>query len=198
MPAANASLELRDAHRRWHKANEMDKCYMLASMSTMLRHRHAAMATATAIMQNLTNLFGTRNRATKSQAFRSIMAKIMKEATSVRDHVLEMISHLNQIEVLGGTIDPKSQVTIILQSLPPSFQQFKLNFEMNKRNYSLVELLTELQSAEDLMIQAKATMVSLTYHSSGPRSGAGKKKVTNEVIAKAAKGKERKGNKKKI
>ncbi|XP_047943009.1 uncharacterized protein LOC125189823 [Salvia hispanica] len=98
VPAANTAQAVRDAHRRWHKANEMAKCYMLASMSTVLRHQHAAMATAADIMQNLT-----------------------KSA--------------------------------------PSFQQFKLNFEMNKRNYTLAELLTELQS-EDLMNQAKAAMVT--------------------------------------
>ncbi|XP_042047217.1 uncharacterized protein LOC121793074, partial [Salvia splendens] len=140
------------AHRKWHKANEMAKCYMLASMSSVLKHQHSAMETATEIMQNLKNLFGTQNRTAKSQTFRSIMSKTMKEGSSVRDHVLEMMGHLNQIEVLGGTIDPESQVTIILQSLPPSFQQFKLNFEMNKMNYTLAELLTELQSAEDLMV----------------------------------------------
>ncbi|XP_042020240.1 uncharacterized protein LOC121767965 [Salvia splendens] len=151
-PAANASAAVKETYRKWRKANEMAKCYMLASMSTVLQHQHQCMNTATEIMNNLNNLFGTQNRAAKSLAFRSIMTKVMKEGTSVRDHVLEMMSHLNQIEVLGGIIDPESQVTIILQSLPASYQQFKLNFEMNKRAYTLAELLTELQSAEDLMV----------------------------------------------
>ena len=60
----------------------------------------------------------------------------------------------------------------------------------------MAELLTELQSAEDLMIQAKAAMVSSTHHSSGPRPGVKKKKVTNQVAAKGAKGKKSKENKK--
>ena len=125
------------------------------------------------------------------------MAKTMKEGSSVLDHVLKMMSHLNQIEVLGGTIDAESQVTIILQSLPPSFLQFKLNFEMNKRNYTLDELLTELQSAEDLMIPAKAAMVTSTHRSSGPRPGTGRKKVTNQVTVKDAKGKNKRRPKRK-
>ncbi|XP_047949089.1 uncharacterized protein LOC125194917 [Salvia hispanica] len=123
----------------------MAKCYMLASMSSILKHQHSAMKTDAEIMTNLANLFGTQNRTPKSQAFRSIMTKTMKEGSSVRQHVLEIMSHLNQIEVLGGTIDPESQ--------------FKLKFEMNKRNYTLAELMTELQSAEDLMVQAKVAML---------------------------------------
>ncbi|XP_047978495.1 uncharacterized protein LOC125220368 [Salvia hispanica] len=114
------------------------------------------------------------------------MTKTMKEGTSLRQQVLEMMSHLNQIEVLGGTIDPESQITIILQNLPPSFQQFKLNFEMNKRDYTLAELLTELQSAEDLMVQAKVAMLSLAPNSSGSKPRAGKKKTPNPVAAKNA------------
>ena len=197
VPAANAAQALRDAHRRWHKANEMAKCYMLASMSSVLKHQHSAMETAAEIMTNLANLFGTQNRTAKSQAFRSIMTKSMKEGSSVRQHVLEMMSHLNQIEVLGGTIDPESQVTIILQSLPPSFQQFKLNFEMNKRNYTLAELLTELQSAEDLMVQAKVAMMSIAPNSSGSKARRGKKKAPNQVAVNNAKGKKKqRGDKK--
>ncbi|XP_047942724.1 uncharacterized protein LOC125189495 [Salvia hispanica] len=103
---------LRDAHRRWHKANEMAKCYMLASMSSVLKHQHSAMETAAVIMTNLVNLFGTQNRTVKSQAFRGIMTKTMKEGSSVRQHVLEMMSHLNQIEVLG--VDDRSRVPKLL------------------------------------------------------------------------------------
>ena len=66
VPAANASVGVQNAHKRWHKANEMAKCYMLASMSSALKHQHSAMATAAEIMQNLANLFGTQNRTAKS------------------------------------------------------------------------------------------------------------------------------------
>ncbi|XP_047960001.1 uncharacterized protein LOC125205217 [Salvia hispanica] len=107
VPAANAAVGVQNAHKQWHKANEMAKCYMLVSMSSVLKHQHSAMATAAEIMQNLANLFGTQNQTAKSQAFRSMMTKTMKEGTS---------------------------------SLPPSFQLFKLNFEMNKRDYTLAEL----------------------------------------------------------
>ncbi|XP_042027250.1 uncharacterized protein LOC121774439 [Salvia splendens] len=150
-PAANASAAVKETYRKWCKANEMAKCYMLASMSTVLQHQHQGMNTATEIMNNLNNLFGTQNRAAKSLAFRSIMTK----------------------------------------SLPASYQQFKLNFEMNKRAYTLAELLTELQSAEDLMVQTKAAMMSSRSSSSGSKPGKRKKKAQNVVALKTAKGKKK-------
>ena len=78
----------------------------------------------------------------------------MTEGTPVRDHVLLMMSHLNEMEVLGADIDAETQVDIILMSLPRSFEQFRLNYNMNKRLYSLAELLTELQAAEGLFQQS--------------------------------------------
>ena len=44
-----------------------------------------------------------------------------------------MISHLNTHEVLGADIDEESQADMILQSLPESFKEFGLNYNMNKK-----------------------------------------------------------------
>ena len=57
----------------------------------------------------------------------------MAEGSSVREHCLTMIFNLNTLEVLGVDIDGESQVDMILQSLPESFREFKLNYNMNKR-----------------------------------------------------------------
>ena len=52
----------------------------------------------------------------------------MAEGTSVKEHCLRMIYHLNTLEVLGADIDGESQVDMIVQSLPKSFKEFKLNY----------------------------------------------------------------------
>jgi hypothetical protein len=84
----------------------------------------------------------------------------MVEGTPVRDHVLRMMSHLNEIEILGADIDGETQIDIILMSLPKCFEQFRLNYDMNKRLYSLAELLTELQVAKGLFQQSAQVYVA--------------------------------------
>ena len=61
----------------------------------------------------------------------------MAEETLVRDHVLKIFDHLNTLEILGGEIDAESQIDIILESLPDSFNQFKLNYILNKIDFIL-------------------------------------------------------------
>ena len=48
-------------------------------------------------------------------------------------------------------IDGESQVDMILQSLPESFKEFKLNYNMNKKIYTSSELMNELVAAEGIL-----------------------------------------------
>ena len=75
----------------------------------------------------------------------------MAEGTSVREHCLKTISNLNTLEVLGANIDGESQVDMIFQSLPESFKEFRLNYNMNKKIYSLSELMNKLVAAKGIL-----------------------------------------------
>ncbi|XP_047256067.1 uncharacterized protein LOC124888823 [Capsicum annuum] len=77
----------------------------------------------------------------------------MVERTSVRKHVLKMISRLNELKIFGTVIDKKFQVEMVLQTLSNSFHQFCLNYNMNKMNFALAKLLNKLQTAESIIKQ---------------------------------------------
>ena len=117
------------------------------------------MATAYDMMMNLKEIFGEQNRAGRQVAMRALLNTKMAEGTLVRDHVLKMISHLNELEILGADIDGESQVDIVLMSLPESYKNFRLNYSMSKESYSLAELLKELQAAGGILGHAKSAQV---------------------------------------
>ena len=88
-----------------------------------------------------------------------------------------MISNLNTLEVLDVDIDGESQVDMILQSLPKSFKEFKLNFNMNKKIYSLSKLMTELVVVKGILGTFSADANMAEASTSQPKSkGKGKKK----------------------
>ncbi|KAA0038018.1 gag/pol protein [Cucumis melo var. makuwa] len=74
----------------------------------------------------------------------------MKEGTSVREHVLDMMMHFNIAEVNGGVIDAANQVSFILESLPKSFRPFQTNTSLNKIEFNLKTLLNELRRFQNL------------------------------------------------
>ena len=96
-------------------------------------------------------MFGKHGRPARQIGIQKIMNAKMLERTLVREHVLKMISFLIELETLGANIDAQTQVDMILNSLPQSFAQFKLNYNMNQRNFSISELISSLQVAEGVI-----------------------------------------------
>src|SRR5713101_8251365 len=96
-------------------------------------------------------MFGEQGGSARQETMRQIYNTKMAKGSSVREHCLTMISNLNTLEVLGADIDGESQVYMILQSLPESFKEFKLNYNMNKKIYTLSELMNELVTAKGIL-----------------------------------------------
>ena len=68
---------------------------------------------------------------------------------------------------------------MILQSLPESFKEFRLNYNMNKKIYSFSELMNELVAAEDILgtTSVDANMVETsTFQPKSKGKGKNKKK----------------------
>ena len=102
-------------------------------------------------MDSLKGMFGDHGRFARQVAIQKLMGAKMAEGTPLREHVLKMIGFLNELETLGATIDTQTQVDTILNSLPVSFTQFKLNYNMNQMNFSISKLMSSLQSAEGVL-----------------------------------------------
>ena len=103
------------------------------------------------MMMGLKEMFGDQNLAARQVAVRELMNTNMTGGTQVRNHILKIISHLNELEILGVETDGETQVDIIIQSLSESLTQFCVNYNMNKHPYSMIELLNKLQSVEGLI-----------------------------------------------
>ena len=151
-PALNANRTVREAYDRWVKANDKARVYILASMTDVLAKKHDSIATAKGIMDSLREMFGQPSWSLRHEAIKHIYTKRMKEGTSVREHVLDMMMHFNIAEVNGGPIDEANQVSFILQSLPKSFVPFQTNASLNKIEFNLTTLLNELQRFQNLTL----------------------------------------------
>ncbi|KAM3327212.1 hypothetical protein P3S67_002338 [Capsicum chacoense] len=139
------------AYDKWVKADEMARCYILASMENVLQHQHQSMTTAYEMLESLKEMFGEQNHAAKQTIMKAILTTKMVEGTSVREYVLKIMSLLNELEILGAVIDKESQVEMVLKTLPNSFQLFYLNYNMIKMDLSLAKLLNEMQAAESII-----------------------------------------------
>ncbi|XP_070036266.1 uncharacterized protein [Nicotiana tomentosiformis] len=172
------------AYDKWVEGDEMVRCYILASMANVLQHQHQSMGSAYDMLKSLKEMFGEQNCAAKQTAMEALLNTKIAEGSSVRDHVLKMMGLLNELEVLGDMIDKESQVEMVLQTLPDSFQQFRLNYNMNKMDLLLEKLLNELQAAGSIIKQqAPVVVLNVEKPSVSKSKGGKKKKKAQKVLA---------------
>ena len=146
-PGPDSSKEDKEKFEKWVKANNMAKCYILAYVSNVIQHQHQLFIVASDILFSLKEMFGSQGRLARQKAMRDFLKAKMSEGTLVQDHLLKlMFDHLNTLEILGAMIDGESQVDMILESLPESYDQFKLDYVLNHKDYTLSSRMAALQA----------------------------------------------------
>ncbi|KAG6397619.1 hypothetical protein SASPL_143789 [Salvia splendens] len=91
----------------------------------------------------------------------------LHDGGKVSEHVLKMIGLIKRL-ALNGTVFPANVSTnLILQSLPSSFENFIVNFNMNNTKVGLPELHNMLKTYESSTAKVKSVlMVSSSAKSS--------------------------------
>ncbi|KAK8590369.1 hypothetical protein V6N13_057262 [Hibiscus sabdariffa] len=98
-----------------------------------------------------------------------------------------MMGYIQTLEKLGFALNDELAIDVVLQSLPDSFNQFVLNFNMNEINKTLPQLLGMLRTAEGNMKRVDLSPSSLVREAKGK----GKKVAKSKGIGKTKpKGKE--------
>ncbi|KAK1601219.1 hypothetical protein QYE76_018699, partial [Lolium multiflorum] len=117
---------------------------------------------------------------------------MMEEGSSVSEHMLAMTGHAKKLSDLGIVIPNRLGINRVLQSLPPSYKNFVMNYNMQNMNKELPELFAMLKSAEieikkehQVLMVNKTTSFKKQGKSKGKNTKSGKKAATPPVKPKA-------------
>jgi len=127
---------------------------MLVSLSPKLQRQHENMDVHTMIMR-LKKLFDEPSRKERYETSKELFHCKITEGYSVNTHVLKMISYIEKLDQLGFVMDHELSIELILQSLPQSFSQFIMNYQMNKLDSTLPELFNMLKTAKRALKKEK-------------------------------------------
>ena len=106
----------------------------------------------------------------------------MEENSSVSEHILRMSGYHNHLTQLGVNIPDDSAIVSVLQSLPPSYKSFVMNYNMQGMDKTIPELFAMLKAAEvEIKKEHQVLMVNKT--TSFKKKGKGKKKGTSRRTA---------------
>ena len=83
----------------------------------------------------------------------------MAEGASVSPHVLKMKGYIDHLERLGFPISQELATDMILNSLPESYDQFVINYNMNNMEKSISELYGMLKTAKQSIKKKPSTVL---------------------------------------
>ena len=87
----------------------------------------------------------------------------MEENCSVSEHILRMSGYHNHLTQLGVNLPDDSVIDRVLQSLPPSYKGFVMNYNMQGMEKTIPELFAMLKAAEvEIKKEHQVLMVNKT------------------------------------
>ncbi|KAL0294237.1 UNVERIFIED_CONTAM: hypothetical protein Sangu_3223100 [Sesamum angustifolium] len=101
-------------------------------------------------MHRIKELYAVPNWHIRYSVMKAFFVARMIEGSSVREHGVMMLSLVEKFKDLQVDFDKeKTYVDVILQSLPPSYDQFIINYNMNGLEKSIHELINILVQYEE-------------------------------------------------
>ncbi|PKI66183.1 hypothetical protein CRG98_013436 [Punica granatum] len=143
----NATRAERDAYRKHQDDAVSVGCLMLATMDPDLQKQHEHMGAYDMIV-HLRQLYQDYARHEQFDVSKALFQTKLTEGSLVGPHVLNMIGYVETLGRLGFSLGQELATDLILQSLPSSYSQFVMNYNMKDHNKTLLELLGMLRTAE--------------------------------------------------
>ena len=86
----------------------------------------------------------------------------MAEGSSISEHVIKLVGYAQRLSALGFAIPTTLGTDILLASLPPSYNGFIMNYNMNGLKKTIDELFDMLKTAEASMQKDPNHMMAVT------------------------------------
>ena len=121
-------------------------------------------------------MFQYQARQERYETTKALHSCKMAEGASVSAHVLKMNGYIEHLDRLGFPLSQELATDLILNSLPDSYGQFVMNYNMNEMDKSIFELHTMFKTAKR-NIKSKFGHVLMVQNGKGfKKKGKGKGK----------------------
>ncbi|KAL2248260.1 uncharacterized protein LOC105162789 [Sesamum indicum] len=143
LPEGSTSEE-RVTFERWHEDNRKVRSIVLASMTNDIQKQCDRHDDAASIMLRMKKVYAVPDRHIRYAATKVFFGTKMTEGSSVKELGIKMLSLVEKLEDLQAGIHNDTHIDMILQSLPPSYNPFAVNYNMNRLANTINKLINML------------------------------------------------------
>ncbi|KAL0292702.1 UNVERIFIED_CONTAM: hypothetical protein Sradi_6978800 [Sesamum radiatum] len=143
-----SSPEERVTFNKWHEDNRKVRSIILASMTNEIQKQYDRLEDVPSIMLRMKDVYAVPDRHIRYAATKAFFETKMAEGSSVQSHGITMLSLVEKLEDLKAGLNNDTYIDVILQYLPPSYDPFIVNYNMNGLDKSIQELINMLVQYE--------------------------------------------------
>ncbi|KAK4411933.1 hypothetical protein Sango_0266300 [Sesamum angolense] len=96
----------------------------------------------------MSQVYAVPDRHIRYAATKTLFSTKMIEGSSVHEHGVKMVSLVEKLKDLKVDLENETYIDVFLQSLPPSFDSFIVNYNMNGLEKVIHELINILIQCE--------------------------------------------------
>ncbi|KAK1697271.1 hypothetical protein QYE76_013968 [Lolium multiflorum] len=161
-PAETETDEVKNVYATRKTRYSQVQCAILCSLEVDLQKRFEH-HDPHELIKELKTIFETHAAVECYEASKHFFSCMMEEGSSVSEHMLVMTGHAKKLSDLEIVIPNRLGINHILQSLPPSYKNFVMNYNMQNMNKELPELFSMLKAAEiEIKKEHQVLMVNKT------------------------------------
>ncbi|KAL0463126.1 UNVERIFIED_CONTAM: hypothetical protein Slati_0200200 [Sesamum latifolium] len=154
-----SSPEERLTFEKWHEDNRKVRSIILASMTNEIQKQYDRLEDVPSIMLRVKEVYVVPDRHIRYAATKAFFGTKMAEGSSVQSHGVKMFFLVEKLENLKAGLNNDTYIDVILQSLPPSYNPFIVNYNMNGLEKSIHELINMLVQYEATTHKSKSTVL---------------------------------------
>ncbi|KAL0313096.1 UNVERIFIED_CONTAM: hypothetical protein Sradi_5708900 [Sesamum radiatum] len=127
----------------------MVRSIILASMTNEIQKQYDRLEDVPSIMLRMKYVYAVPDRYIRYAAIKAFFKTKMAEGSSVQSHGVKMLSLVEKLEDLKAGLNNDTYIDMILQSLPPSYDPFIVNYNMNgleKSTHELINILVQYEA----------------------------------------------------
>ncbi|KAL0411536.1 UNVERIFIED_CONTAM: transposon Ty1-A Gag-Pol polyprotein [Sesamum latifolium] len=132
---------------KWHEDNRKVRSIILASMTNESQKQYDRLENVPSIMLRMKEVYAVSDRHIRYAATKAFFGTKMAEGSSVQSHGWSRCLP-KKLEDLKVGLENDTYIDVILQSLPPSYDPFIVNYNMNGLEKSIHELINMLVQYE--------------------------------------------------
>jgi hypothetical protein len=125
-------VEEKDLYKVWEKSNRLSIMFMRMTITKNIKTTLPKTDDAKEFLANVAKRFKTADKSLAGALMAKLTTMKFDSTHGIQEHVFEMINLAAQLKTLGMNVDEFFLVQFILNSLPPQYVPFQINYNSMK------------------------------------------------------------------